>query len=222
MSATSGASPRSTCSPSPTSAARVPRYGMPGRASSSRTCSMRRARALAGDRGGGLQDSLRARQDEARAPAAAQRHPRWRRSRAVEPSRRRVFPAPYRRRDRVACAQPALARRSRRAGGAGTPHARRHRTRGDDLPAGPEGALRAHLRLLRPRRAVDSRGARAHHAQRLRARHLRRARSLRIPTRPSARRSSMSSTSCASCCASRGRSSLPERDACRGASSISR
>ena len=75
-----------------------------------------------------------------------------------------------------------LPRRRRRAGGQGAAVARRRGPAGDDLPARPEGAVRAHLRLFRPRRPVDSRGQDPHDAARLRARHVRRARSRRSAT----------------------------------------
>ena len=110
------------------------------------------------------------------APAAPLRHSRRRRAGAVATARQRLLPAPQRRRDRLACASAVFSRRRPGAGGQGAPVARRRRAAGDDLPARPEGALRAHLRLLRQGAAVDPRREDSYHPPRLRARYLPRAR----------------------------------------------
>ena len=114
--------------------------------------------------------------------AAAVRGARRRRARPVGAARQRLLPAPDRRRDRLARAAPVLPHRRREARRQGAPRARRRRAAGVRLPARPEGPVRAHLRLLRPLGPVDPRRQDPHDAPRLRARHLRRARSRPTPT----------------------------------------
>ena len=81
--------------------------------------------------------------------AAALRRPRYRRAGAMAQARQRVLPAPQCRRDRVACAPTLLPRRREGTAGQSAAVARRRRAAGDDLFAGSEGAVRAHLQLLR-------------------------------------------------------------------------
>ena len=115
--------------------------------------------------------------DGGRAPAAPVRGARRRGSRSLAPPRHALLPAAHGRGDRVARAPPVLARRPHRARGEGAPGPRRRGHAGARVPAGPEGALRAPVRLLRARRTVDPRGEDPHDARRLRARHVRAERS---------------------------------------------
>ncbi len=149
------------------------------------------------------------------AAAAPLRRAGRRRAEAVEAPRHALLPAPHRRGDRLARAPPVLARRPHRARRQGAAVARRRRHAGARLPAGPEGAVRAPLRLLRPRRAVDSRSEDPHHAQRLRARHVRAQRSGAAAARRIARRCRSSSSSSRACSPSSRRWRRPPKGASR-------
>ncbi len=157
------------------------------------------------------------------APAAAPvRGSGQRRARAVAPARYAVLPAPYRGRDRLACAASVLARRRAGAGRQSAARARWRRPAGARLPARPEGALRAHLRILRPRRAVDPRREDPHDASRLCARHVRDARPGECQSRVSRNDPVHRIRADARTDIARSRSSRPAKAAFRGNCVISR
>ena len=132
---------------------------------------------LSGDSGRGLQDSLDARRAEAArrlrlyaVPEGAEQK-LWQRLDGVYFQRHTADEIAWHARHlyfRVDGAEPVVKTRLR---------ARGCRAAGDDLPPRSEGALRAHLRILRPRAIVDTRGEDPHHAPRVCARYLRRPRS---------------------------------------------
>ena len=103
---------------------------------------------------------------------AAVRPVRRRPQRAVGPVRHRLLPAPQRAGHRLAHALAVLPRQHREAGGARAAGTHRRRRRGADLREGPEGPVRARLRLFRQPQPEHPRRPHPHHAPRLRARHL--------------------------------------------------
>ena len=167
-------------------------------ASCSRTCSTRRARGSpAPPARRRSPTACRQRQQRGAAPAAPVRGPRRRRAGAVDAARHASTSSatpPTRSPGTRAISTGASS--ATEPGRAGAAVARRRRAAGARVPARPEGPVRAHLRLLRPRRACRSSRRRSTR----RATATRSTRSLvhdpaRAATRRTARRSSWSSSS---------------------------
>ena len=144
--------------------------------------------------------SLQARQDEARAKLRLYAVPENAQEKLWTQLDDRLLPAPRAAGDRLAHAAPLLPRRHADAGRQGAALAGRRRPAGDDLRARPEGALRAHLQLLRAHQLRHLRGEDLHDARTATRSTASRSRTPTTAGRSTATSSASSSTSSPSGC----------------------